>query len=98
MKTIGWDSAARQEAGNALTASRDAVEFQRVIEEALRDIANGTIAHAQVVRSPCRQCMLPKPYPYSIVYRETADEIQVVAFPHHKRRTNYWKNRLRKKP
>ncbi len=80
---------------DGLAGSRDPAEFQRAVDEALTDIANGRIVHAQVPRTPARRCILTTP-PYSIVYTETDDEIRVFAFPHHKRRTNYWKNRLPK--
>ncbi len=94
MKTVAWGSAARQEADHALAASRDAPVFERAIDEALQDIANGTITHARIARSPCRRCILTNNYPYSIIYTETADEIQVIAFQHHRRQAKYWKSRL----
>jgi toxin ParE1/3/4 len=33
-------------------------------------------------------------YPYSIVYRDLLEEIQIVAVAHAKRRPSYWANRL----
>jgi plasmid stabilization system protein ParE len=32
-------------------------------------------------------------FPYSIIYRATADEIQIVAVAHHRRRPGYWAKR-----
>lgn len=95
MKAVIWHPDARQESDNALAASRDSAEFQQRIDEALHDIANGTVTHAQVAGSQCRRCAMTK-YPYSIVYTETDDSIHVIAFVHHKRRSGYWANRLPK--
>ena len=94
MRPTVWEPPGLQELNDALAVSRDATEFQRVVSEALQDVANGTVAHAQIGRSAFRRCILPKPYPYSIIYSETASEVRVIAFPHHKRRTSYWRNRL----
>lgn len=95
MKTIAYFTEAEDEITNALLASRDSVAFRGAIDDALQDIAGGTITHARIARSSCRRCDLTA-YPYSIIYAETGDEIQVVAFQHHKRRANYWKSRLPK--
>lgn len=32
-------------------------------------------------------------FPYSIIYRITADELQILAVAHHRRRPGYWANR-----
>ena len=95
MKAVVWEPPARQEYDDALAVSRDAAAFQRVIEDALQDIVAGRVTHAKVGRSGGRRCVLSE-IPYSIVYTETDDEIRVYAMPHHKRRTNYWKQRLPK--
>ena len=97
MKAVAWEPPALRELDDAVAASRDPAEFRRAVDEALDNIASGRVTHAQVPRTPARRCILTTP-PYSIVYLETDDEIRVYAFPHHKRRTNYWKNRLPKKP
>lgn len=39
-----------------------------------------------------RRLVLPR-YPYSIIYREKSDEIQIIAVAHAKRRPGYWKRR-----
>jgi hypothetical protein len=95
VKTYGFTPDAQDELDHALAVSLDPVEFRRVVEEALRDIASGVIVHAAVPRSPCRQCVLTA-VPYSIIYTETDDEIRVWAFPHHRRKPGYWKRRLPK--
>jgi len=33
-------------------------------------------------------------YPFSIVYRELLDQIQIIAIAHQKRRPGYWKSRI----
>lgn len=37
-------------------------------------------------------------FPYMIVYRVLSDEIWIVAYAHHKRRTGYWRKRLKQIP
>lgn len=96
MKVVSPFSEAEQEIDDALAGSRAPAALRAVIDAAVGDIASGLMSHARIARSPCRRCVLPKPYPYSIVYLETDTEIQIVAFQHHKRRANYWKNRLPK--
>lgn len=93
MKAVVWEPPARQEYDDALAVSRDAAALQRVIDDALREIVAGRVTHAKVGRSGGRWCILSA-IPYSIVYIDAADEIRVYALIHHKRRTNYWKQRL----
>jgi toxin ParE1/3/4 len=35
-------------------------------------------------------------FPYSLIYREIPDGIEVVAVAHHRRRPRYWRRRLRR--
>lgn len=95
MKAIGWEPAALDELDAALALSRDPVAFRAAVDAALDDIAAGRVTHAREPRTAARRCILTTP-PYSIVYIETDNEVRVYAFPHHRRRTNYWKNRLPK--
>lgn len=94
MKAVAWHSAAEHEMEVALGASPNAAAFRDALTGALEDVASGLITAALIEGTPCRERSLPRPYPYSFVYLETADAIYVVAFPHHKRRSNYWLNRL----
>jgi hypothetical protein len=96
VKTIGFFPEAQAEFDHALAASPNPPEFRRIVDQSLREIANGVIVHASIPRTSCKQCILNS-LPYSIIYSETESEIQVVAFPHHKRRPGYWKQRLRPK-
>ena len=93
VKAVAWDTPAFQELNDALAASLYPAKLRRLVDNALADIANGSMSHARVRGTPARRCILRTP-PYSIVYIETDDAIQIYAFPHHKRRANYWKNRL----
>lgn len=40
-----------------------------------------------------RRCLLHR-FPFSVVFREKADLIWIIALAHHKRRPNYWRKRL----
>jgi len=44
-------------------------------------------------RRQVRRCLLHR-FPFSLVYREEAEVIWVIALAHHKRRPNYWRKRL----
>lgn len=35
-------------------------------------------------------------YPYAIIYRPGRDEIVIIAFAHHRRRPDYWRERLKR--
>ena len=47
-----------------------------------------------VVRSPDIRKHVMQQFPYSVVYRTTADDTQILALAHHKRRPFYWAQRL----
>jgi toxin ParE1/3/4 len=34
-------------------------------------------------------------FPFFVIYRERADELQIVALAHEKRKPNYWRPRLK---
>jgi hypothetical protein len=95
VKEVHWEAPARGEYERALAASPYPNDFQQAITDALDAIASGSVSHAHVQGSPARRCVLTTP-PYSIIYTETAGEIRVWAFAHHKRRPGYWKRRLPK--
>jgi len=97
VKTIRFFPEAQAEYDDALVASPDAGEFQRVIDKALQDITTGLMTHPRVRKTPARLCGFST-LPYSIVYIETDAEIGVVALQHNRRRPNYWKSRLRPRP
>ena len=94
MKAVGFFPEAQAEFDHGLANSPDPAKFRRLVVDVLQNIASGRITHAAIPRTSCRRCILTE-IPYSIIYQETADRIRVVAIPHHKRRTGYWKQRLR---
>jgi toxin ParE1/3/4 len=45
-----------------------------------------------VFRGPRRRYIFRR-FPYSIIYRATVEELQILAVAHHRRRPGYWINR-----
>lgn len=43
--------------------------------------------------TPCRQHVMID-FPYSVIYAESTDAIEIIAIAHAKRRPGYWKSRL----
>ena len=83
----------------------DAFEWylERSVQAAEAFLREATKAFALIAGSPAiwprfeagtRRYVLRK-FPYSIIYREIPDGIEVVAMAHHKRRPRYWRGRLR---
>ena len=93
MKRVVTRSDAEAEMDNALAESSQASEFRAAIQAALDLLATGILVAARVRRTKCRRFLL-SPYPYSLIYEETDDAIEIVAFPHHRQRPGYWKDRL----
>jgi toxin ParE1/3/4 len=94
VKPVIFDPDARAELDRALAASPDPGAFQAELDVALGDIASGLRQHPRVGRSRYRTCILPN-LPYTVVYAETDDVVEVAVFAHHSRRPGYWKKRLR---
>ena len=76
--------------------------FERSVQAAEAFVRETTSAFALIASSPTvwpryeagtRRYVLRK-FPYSIIYREKPDGIEVVAVAHHKRRPKYWRRRL----
>jgi plasmid stabilization system protein ParE len=98
-------SAARVEfTPEALREIDDAFEwyFERSLQAAEAFVGEATSAFALIASSPAiwpsfeagtRRYVLRK-FPYSIIYREIHEGIEVVAVAHHKRRPKYWRGRL----
>lgn len=95
MKPYRLASGVRDEIDRALAATAKPAAFRRVVEQALADIcANPQIAGFVGRSKAIRQFVLPKRFPYSIVYADTPGEVLVFAFAHHKQKPGYWKARL----
>ena len=71
-------------------------DFTRAIEAALDLLEDEVVPLAPVTGTAAQRGakrLILKRFPYDVVVRETADEIVVVAFPHHSRRPGYWSDR-----
>lgn len=64
-------------------------EFEKTIALVLRHPQTWKVIHP----SGIRRVRLAR-FPYSVFYRILADEAQITAFAHHRRRPNYWLKRL----
>ena len=62
-------------------------EFERTANIVLTNPFLGTVFRGTRRRHIFRR------FPYSIIYRATADEILILAVAHHRRRPGYWANR-----
>jgi plasmid stabilization system protein ParE len=65
--------------------------FVREIEHALTRIAEAPERYP-LTRFGRRRFVLMR-YSYDIVYRDTRNEIEIIAVAHHARRPGYWRNR-----
>jgi len=93
MKRLVVRPDARDEMDHALSLSSQATEFRQAIADALALLASGVVVAARVRRTLCRRFILTT-YPYSLVYEESDDVIEIVVFAHSSRRPGYWKDRL----
>jgi toxin ParE1/3/4 len=66
-------------------------EFAAAVDAAVAVIAERP-ARFRVLEDDIRRCLL-KRFPYSILFREAAGAIQILAFKHHARHPDYWKHR-----
>lgn len=48
----------------------------------------------KVVRQPAIRKVGLQGFPFSVIYREVGDAVQVLAVAHHRRRPEYWAGRL----
>ncbi len=97
MNPVAIDPDARDEIDNALAVSRNAARLRTALAAALARIQANPQIGVAISGTQGRQYAFVRPrLPYSIVYVEETNRIRVVAFPHHKRRPGYWRNRLPK--
>ncbi len=68
-----------------------ATGFSREVEHAIGRIAEAPNRYP-LTRFRCRRFVLMN-YPFDIVYREHAEEIEIVAVAHHARKPAYWRKR-----
>lgn len=69
-----------------------AAAFLTELDRAVEKIAQSPELWPQYVRHTRR--FLLRHFPFAIVYRETAETIEVIAMAHGRRKPGYWKNRL----
>ena len=82
---IAWYNERRPGLGDELYA--EAVDAL----DRLRETPVGAVpAPGSTAKDPVWRAFL-KRFPYSVVYMEEGDDIQVIAFAHFKRRPGYWK-------
>ncbi len=68
------------------------LEFQVVVEEAIRLIQVTPKLHSRYKKTRFRKCVLRR-FPYNLFYAELADRIWSAAVVHQRRRPDYWKDR-----
>ena len=96
MRTVRFHPAADEELLEATTwyverSATAAANFVREIERALSHIAEAPERYP-VTRFRRRRFVLLT-YPYDLVHRITAGEIEMIAVAHHSRRPAYWRHR-----
>ncbi|MBI1830407.1 MAG: type II toxin-antitoxin system RelE/ParE family toxin [Planctomycetes bacterium] len=97
-KPIRFLDEAIAEANEAWTWYRDRSEraaqrFRAAFEQAIQRIADNPEGWGEYLRGT--RCISLCRFPYIIVFRETADEVQVIAVAHTHRREGYWKKRVK---
>lgn len=68
------------------------IRFLSILHDGLESISRRPRRWPGYLRST-RRLILFK-FPFSIIYREEPFEVSIVAIAHHKRRPEYWKDRL----
>lgn len=67
-------------------------EFLLEVDLSIRKVCLYPQMWAKFVRGTRRYIL--RKFPYSLIYRESKERIQVIAFAHHKRNPQYWAARL----
>ena len=57
-------------------------------------IIPGTPVSGRIASRGVRRIFVDR-FPYSVIFVQRADEIEVLAFAHHKRCPGYWRNRMK---
>jgi plasmid stabilization system protein ParE len=70
-------------------------EFRKAVEGAITTLRSLPQIAGLFPGAPCRQYIVTG-YPYSVIYADRTDLIYVLAVAHHRRRSGYWKKRLRR--
>ena len=81
--------------GNAFYRHRSpiaAVAFADTIDASIKKIAESPFIYPMGEHGT-RELVLPRRFPYTIVYQVTKDVIVIVAIAHHSRLKGYWQSR-----
>ncbi len=73
-----------------------AAHFRAAVEAAVQTVLAQPNAHPKYPKTSCRTYILPRPYPFTLIYKERPADLIVYALAHHKRKPGYWKYRLRR--
>jgi plasmid stabilization system protein ParE len=89
--------AAQSEARESARWYRDrsrqaAANFRAAVTNAVRTIVQSPERWTKYLYGTRRFIM--DTFPFSIIYLDDSDEIEIVAVAHHKRRPGYWKDRI----
>src|SRR5262245_12696191 len=86
----GVDWYEEQSPGTGFTLATEAKEEARKLGGSVK----GLTVPGVPSRSPLRRVFLPT-FPYAIVFVESDDAVNIIAFAHFKKPPNYWLGRLR---
>ena len=67
-------------------------QFFDAVDEAVAVIA-ASPERWRIIEDDVRRFLMPR-FPYAIYYRVLPDHVRVLAFKHHRRRPNYWRERI----
>jgi toxin ParE1/3/4 len=82
-----WDAAAHYDSVSDTAAARFLLE----LEQTVRKIQLNPGLYPRTLAG-AKQAILSV-FPYSVIYRETSREIQILAIAHGRRRPGYWRSR-----
>ncbi len=80
LETVAWYETRRAGLGTRYLAA-----FERVLEHLHANARRYRIVHEPDIR----RAPLPR-FPFSVIYRETGERIEILAVAHHRRRPAYW--------
>ncbi|MEP6668183.1 MAG: type II toxin-antitoxin system RelE/ParE family toxin [Chthoniobacter sp.] len=67
-------------------------QFLDAVDRAVRIIENSP-ERWNIVEEDVRHYLMPR-FPYAIYYRSLSDQLRILAFKHHSRHPDYWRNRI----
>ena len=73
------------------------VQFEEAIHDSLQILCEDIIPLSTISERLTKvgvKRLIMKRFPYSIVVRELETEVQIIAFAHHSKRPEYWRERL----